>query len=344
MNIIKTLTQLCETPAVSGFEKQSATIAAELLAPYCDTITVDDFGNITALRKCGKKDAKQILLDAHFDQIGFVVTDVLEDGFLRFTQSGGVDPRMLLGCEVTILQGETPLYGIISCMPPHLLKAGEQDKAVPIHEMVIDTGLFDAKSKIQIGTPVVFAEKMCQLSEDSITGKCLDDRAGIVAILYALEKLQKETLQVDIGVSISVQEETTALGARIGTWQQQPEYAIAVDVGHAKTPDAPADKTFVYGGGVMIGMGPNLHTKLTKSLIKTAKAEGISYQQEVMEGHTGTNAWQMQVTACGTAMALLSIPLRYMHTPIESIKISDLESVSNLLYHFIRNFDGEVRL
>lgn len=343
MEMIETLTRLCETAAVSGFEHHGATIVAELLSPYCDSVEIDSFGNITGVRRCGKAGAKTVLLDAHLDQIGFIVTEVLEGGFLRFTESGGVDPRMLLGCEVTILADE-PLYGVIACMPPHLLRAGEQDKAVPIEEMLIDTGLLDAGSRIKVGTPVVFAEKVCQLSRDSITGKCLDDRAGIAAILQAMEMLRDETLQVDVAVQISVQEETTSLGAGIGTWRIRPDYAIAVDVGHAKTPDAPSGKTFEYGGGVMIGMGPNLHTRLTRALIKTARAEDIPYQQEVMEGHTGTNAWAMQVAAYGTAMGLLSIPLRYMHTPIESIKLSDLDTVSRLIYHFLRNFDGEVRL
>ncbi|MGE4548493.1 MAG: M42 family metallopeptidase [Intestinibacillus sp.] len=343
MDSVKALTQLCETAAVSGFEKHGATIVAELLTPYCDSVEIDAFGSVIGVRRCGKKDAKTILLDAHLDQIGFVVTEVLDDGFLRFAEVGGVDPRMLLGCEVTIL-AEEPLYGIISCMPPHLLKAGEQDKAVPIHEMLIDTGLIEAKSRIKIGTPAVFAEPMCQLSPGNITGKCLDDRAGIIAIVQAMEKLKAETLSVDVAVLISVQEETTSLGAGISTYRIRPDYAIAVDVSHAKTPDAPSEKTFEYGGGVLIGMGPNLNTRLTRALIKTARAEGISYQREVMEGHTGTNAWAMQIAAYGTAQALLSIPLRYMHTPIESICLSDLDAVSDLLHHYIRNFDGEVRV
>lgn len=339
---VQTLTRLCETAAVSGFEKHAATIAAELFTPYCDSVEIDTFGNITAVRRCGREGAKTVLLDAHLDQIGFIVTEVLDGGFLRFAEVGGVDPRMLLGCEVTVLADE-PLYGVIACMPPHLLKAGEQDNAVPVEKMLIDTGLTDAKSRIKVGTPVVFGENVCQLSGDSITGKCLDDRAGIIALAQALQRLKDERLAVDIAVLISTQEETTSLGAGIGTWRIRPEYAIAVDVGHAKTPDAPGDKTFEYGGGAMIGMGPNLHTALTRALLKTARAEQIPYQQEVMEGHTGTNAWVMQVAAYGTAQALLSIPLRYMHTPIESIKLADLNAVSDLLYYFLRDFDGEVR-
>lgn len=343
MEIEKVLTNLCSTAAVSGFEKQGAAIAAELFTPYCDNIAIDNFGNVTGVRYCGKKGAKTILLDAHLDQIGFLVTEVLDGGFLRFQEVGGVDPRMLLGCTVTIL-AEEPLYGVIACMPPHLLKAGEQDKAIEIQEMIIDTGLIEAKSRIPIGTAIMFAEPVYQLSPQTITGKCLDDRAGIVAIARAMEKLQNEELDIDVAILISAQEETTGLGAGIGTFRLRPEYAIAVDVSHANTPDAPADKTFAYGGGVMIGMGPNLHTNMTKALLKTAKAEGIAYQQEVMEGHTGTNAWAMQIAAYGTAQALLSIPLRYMHTPIESICLSDLESTADLLYHFIRNFNGEVHL
>lgn len=343
MNQIEVLTRLCETAAVSGFEHAGATVVADLLATFCDEVSIDAFGNVSARRLCGQESAPAVLLDAHFDQIGFLVTEVLDGGFVRFTEAGGVDPRMLLGCEVTLLTSP-PLYGIISCTPPHLQKAGEARKAVPMREMLIDTGLLDAKTRIKVGTPIIFAEPMCQLSKDSITGKSLDDRAGIMSILQTLEKLKEHTLAVDLYLQISVQEETTGLGAGIGMFRVQPQYAIAVDVGHAKTPDAPSDKTFDYGGGVMIGMGPNLHTPLTRALIKTAKAEGIAYQQEVMEGHTGTNAWAMQIAACGTAMALLSIPLRYMHTPIESVRLCDIDAVAELLFHFLRSFDGEVRL
>lgn len=343
MNLVDELTRLCETPGVTGFERPAAECAAELLRPFCDSVEIDAAGTVTGMRHCGKKGAKTVLLDAHIDQIGFLVTEVLDGGFLRFTTVGGVDPRMLLGCEVELLCSP-PRFGVISCTPPHLLKAGEQNKSVPVDEMLIDTGLLNAREAVPVGTPAVFAERMIQLEPGSITGKCLDDRAGVLAIVHAMEQLHDSPLAVDLAVQFSVQEEVTSLGAMTGAFRVRPDYAIAIDVSHAKTPDAPGDSTFNYGGGVMIGMGPNFHTPLTKALIRTAKAEGMDYQLEVMEGNTGTNAWEMQIAACGTAMALLSIPLRYMHTPIESIQLSDLESVSGLLYHFLRNFDGEVRL
>lgn len=335
------LTRLCETDGVTGFEGNASVLAKELLEPYCDSVEIDPFGSVIGKIACPNPNAKTISLDAHIDQIGFIVTEVLDDGFVRFAQVGGVDPRMLLGAEVTIL-ADQPVYGVIACMPPHLMKAGEQDKAVPIHKMVIDTGFADAREHVAIGMPVVFAENVCALSKDSITGKCLDDRAGFLAILEAVKRLDKSRLAVNVLVQASCHEETDSLGAISVTFRERPEYGIAVDVSHAKTPDAPSDETFEYGGGALIGMGPNLHRGLTKMLMKTARAEEIDYQIEVMEGNTGTNAWDMQVVRTGVAMALISIPLKYMHTPIETIHMDDLQSVSDLIYHFVQNFDGEV--
>lgn len=341
MNVVSVLTELCQLPAVTGFERAGAEAVSALLAPLVDEVRIDRVGSVIGVRRCGRENARTVLLDAHLDQIGFVVTEVLEGGFLRFAPVGGIDPRMLLGGEVEILT-EPPLYGVISCTPPHLMKPGEENKAVPIHEMLIDTGLLDARGCVKVGTPVVFRQKMVQLSKDSITGKCLDDRAGVASILYALEKLKNTELAVDLAVLISVQEETSSLGAIAGGYALRPDYAIAVDVTHAKSPDAPDE--LEYGGGVAIGLGPNLNTALSKALIRTARAEGMDYQLEVMEGFTGTNAWELQIAGTGAATALLSIPLRYMHTPIETIKLSDLESVGDLMYHFLRTFDGEVRL
>ncbi len=342
MQLTETLRTLCALPAVSGFEAHAAETVAELFRPYCDSVEVDRNGNVLGYKACGRKDAETIMLDAHLDQIGFVVTEVLDGGFLRFASVGGVDPRMLLAGEVTILADE-PQYGVVSCMPPHLLKAGEQDKAVPIDEMLIDTGLRDAKDKIKVGTPIIFAQQPIELFSGQYCSKCLDDRAGVAAILMAMEKLAKEEkLKCNIAVLISAQEEVTGMGAQTGAYAVQPAYAIAVDVTHGKTPDGPSDGVFELGSGVAVGVGPNLHRGLTNLLIKTAKANDIDYSLEVMEGNTGTNAWTMQIVGRGIATALLSIPEKYMHTPVEVIKLSDVEAVSELMVEFIRIFDGEV--
>ncbi len=341
MNQIEVLEKLCALPAVAGFEQSAAAEVAELLRPLVNKVDVDPFGTVTGVLVCPRPTAKTVLLDAHLDQIGFVVTEALEGGFLRFAPVGGVDPRMLLGCEVTILTA-TPLYGVIGCMPPHLLQAGESDKAVPIHEMVIDTGLMDAKARIPVGTPVVFRQTLTRLGKKAVSGKCLDDRAGVLAILQALEQLDRKKLGVHVVVLFSAQEEVTSLGARTGAFRLRPNYAIAVDVSHAKTPDASSDDTFAFGGGVMIGMGPNMNTRLTRALIRQARAEQIDYQIEVMEGNTGTNAWAIQIAAYGAAQAILSIPLKYMHTPIETVCLSDVDATADLLASFLQNLHREV--
>ncbi|WP_122789003.1 M42 family metallopeptidase [Intestinibacillus sp. Marseille-P6563] len=343
MNQIETLEKLCALPGVTGFEQSAARTVAEMLRPLVNKVDIDPFGTVTGILVCPRPKAKTVLLDAHLDQIGFIVTEVLEGGFLRFMPVGGVDPRMLLGCEVTILT-PTPLYGIVSCTPPHLMQPGDADKAVPIHEMLIDTGLLDAASRIPVGTPIVFRQPLVRLGKDAVSSKCLDDRAGVLAILQALKKIDRKKLGVHVAVMFSAQEEITSLGAMTGTFRLRPDYAIAVDVSHAKTPDAPADETFAFGGGVMIGMGPNMNTALTRALIRLARAEEIDYQIEVMEGDTGTNAWTMQIAACGTAQAILSIPLRYMHTPIETMHLSDLDATADLIASFVQHFDGEVSL
>ena len=337
------LYRLCCADGVTGFEGNAAATARELLAPYCDRTEIDANGSVLGWLSCGKPDAKTVLLDAHLDQIGFMVTDVLDGGFLRFTQVGGVDPRMLLGAEVTILS-DPPRYGVVSCMPPHLLKAGEQNKAVPIDQMAIDTGLLDAKSRIRVGTPIVFAQQPIKLAGGQLCSKCLDDRAGVAAILLAMEQLHaaKDKLKCTVAVLISTQEEVTELGAQTGAFTVQPEYAIAVDVTHGRTSDGPSDGVFDLGSGVAVGMGPNLHRGFTKALIKTAKANDIDYTLEIMEGNTGTNAWTMQIVGRGIAMGLLSITEKYMHTPVEVVELSDVQAVADLMAEFLREFDGEV--
>lgn len=342
VEIKELLDALCAADGVSGFESQAAQAAADALRPYCDEVRVDAFETVYAVRRCPRAEAPTVLLDAHIDQVGFVVTEILDGGFVRFAPVGGIDPRMLLGAEVTLL-GETPLFGVISCVPPHLLKTGESDQSVPLSDMVIDTGFTQAGAHVAVGTPVVYRAPLCSLGGDFVTSRSLDDRAGLAAIIHALSRLQPEKLRVHVAVIASCREEIGAIGAGLAAFDMQPEYGIAVDVGHGKTPDAAdAINTFDMGGGTMIGMGPNLHPGLTRLLLHTARAHGIPHHLEVMEGDSGTNAWTMQVAGQGVAMGLLSIPLRYMHTAAETVCLRDIRTVSDLLTAFLHSWNGEV--
>lgn len=330
--------KIANIPGVSGFEQSLAFELKNILKDKCDDVYIDKLNNVIGIKKSKNTCAKTVLLDAHIDQIGFIVTEILENGFLRFAAVGGIDHRMLLGLEVDILSDEI-IRGIISCTPPHLIEADKVKDAILIKDMLIDTGL--KNHNITIGTPIVFAQEVYNIDDSSITGKCLDDRAGCSIILKLANDLTEVELPFNLVYMLSSTEETSGAGARVGTYSIYPDLGIVIDVTHGKTPDAPSDKTFEFGGGVMIGMGPNLDKSITRQFIKLAKANDIKYGIEVMEGSTGTNAWTMQIVKSGVPVVLLSIPLRYMHTPIETIKLSDLQATYDLIYKFLtEDYDG----
>lgn len=331
--------KIANIPGVSGFEKDFALELKNIMMDNADEVYIDNLYNVIALKKSRDINAKTVLLDAHIDQIGFIVTEILQGGFLSFTAIGGVDPRMLLGLEVDILSSGGKIRGIISLTPPHLISSDKADESILIKDMMIDTGL--RNHNIQIGTPIIFADEVYNIDNSSITGKCLDDRVGCTLIIKLAQALKEIELPFNLVYMLSATEETGGAGARVGTYKINPEIAIVMDVTHGHTPDAPKDKTFEFGGGCMIGMGPNLDKALTNEFIKTAEVNDIKYGIEVMEGSTGTNAWAMQIVCSGVPVALLSIPLRYMHTPIETVKLSDMQATYDLIYKFLTEvYDG----
>ena len=341
MDIKEVIKTLSAVPGPSGFEQEAAAVCSALLEPYMDSVYIDRLGNVIGERRCGKKNAKSLLLDAHIDQIGLIVTGH-DKGFLRFYTLGGVDPRMLPGRELTILT-DPPVYGLVSCLPPHVQSREEMDKSTALKDMVIDVGMDEetAKKTIPIGTPAIFAGQVLELSEQVLSGKAFDDRVCFATLLYALSKLGNKPLDVDLFVLGSVQEEVGTRGAITGSFSVAPDYCVAVDVTHGATPDAQKEKTLAFGGGTVIGKGPNCSRGITNRLIETAKKRNIKYQIEVMEGHSGTNAWPIQVSREGVATAVLSVPLKYMHSPIETISLFDVEATADLLAAFLSEFTGE---
>ena len=341
MDSLHTLEALCAQNAPSGFEGPAARTAAGLLAPLMDQVTVDRMGNVIGVRRCGKEGAKRLLLDAHLDEIGLIVTGV-EDGFLRFQTIGGVDPRMLPDREVTVLT-EPPLFGVVACLPPHVQKKGDENRSVPIDELFVDIGMDQetAEKTVPIGTPMVFRGGCFPLSHGKICGKAMDDRSCFTALVRCAELLRGEVLDVDLYIMGSTREEISGAGALCATFALEPDCCVAVDVTHGATPDAPKDKCFTLGGGPAIGVGPNMTSWMTRLLCSRAEAVGIPYDLEVMGGHTGTNAWEMQICREGVATAVVSLPLRYMHSPIEVLDSGDLEQTARLLASFVRALGKE---
>lgn len=341
MNYDNVLGRLCAAGAPSGFEGPAAQVAAELLRPLMDEVTVDRMGNVVGVRRCGRETAKKLLLDAHLDEIGFLITGH-EEGFLRFAPLGGVDPRMLPDRELNILT-EPPVLGVVACMPPHIQTREDMDKSQPIKDLFIDVGLSqeEAEQKIPVGTPAVYRTGCSPLGADLLRGKSLDDRACYAILLDAAERLVGEELDVDLYVLGSTQEETHSTGAITAAYGIVPDLCVAVDVTHGDSPDASKDKTFQLGGGPVIGVGPNCTRWLSKRLENKAKELDMDCQIEVMAGQSGTNGWPLQISREGIATAVLSLPLRYMHTPIETASKADMRDTAKLLAAFVLGIGKE---
>ena len=341
MNYPDTLGRLCAISAPSGFESPAVKAAAELLRPLVDEVSVTRMDSVVGIRRCGKPNAKRLLLDAHLDEIGLIITSI-EEGFLRFAALGGVDPRMLPDREVRILT-EPPMLGVIACLPPHVQSDEDMDKSQPIRELCIDVGLSqeEAKRCIPIGTPATYWGGCTPLGEELLCGKALDDRSCFCVLLDTLEQLKGEELGVDLYVLGSTQEETHCTGAITAAYEIAPELCVAVDVTHGDSPDAPKGETFKLGGGPVVGVGPNCVRSLSERFKTLAREEDIPFQIEVLPGHSGTNAWPVQISREGVATAVLSVPLRYMHTPVETVHRGDLKNTARLLAAFVRSLGKE---
>jgi len=343
LDLFETLQRLCRQAAPTGFEGAVVQTAKALLEPLMDEVTMDRLGSVIGVRRCGKPGAKRLLLDAHLDEIGFIVTGI-DDGFLRFAPLGGVDPRLLPDQEMSVLTQDGPLFGVVACLPPHVQSAKEHDKAVPIADLRIDIGMSreEAERAVPVGTPVSYRGSCFPLQNGQICGKSLDDRACFVVLLRTAELLLGTALDVDLYIIGSVREETSGAGAVTCVNAVMPDWCVAVDVTFARTPDLSEEKTpcQLYGGPA-IGMGPNMTWSLTERMTAEAKALGIPHQFEVMERGSGTNGEEMQICLEGIPTSVISLPLKYMHTPVEVVAQEDMEHTAKLLAAFVEHLGKE---
>ncbi|MBR5708742.1 MAG: M42 family peptidase [Oscillospiraceae bacterium] len=335
MDLKEKIFELTAVDAPAGSETAAAEKIAAMLYRCTDEMRVDPVGNVLAVKRSNKPDAPVMLIDAHMDEVGFIVTGQ-EEGFLKFSAIGGVDPRMLPAREVNIMS-DPPLYGVIACLPPHVLTAEEREKAVEIKNLYIDAGLTaeEAERLVPPGTPGTFRGEACMLGDGQICSKALDDRSCVAIMIEVAERLKKEELSMDVVYMASVQAELGCRGAVAGAFSAAPDWCIALDVTHAETPDEHGKGVMKLGGGAAIGIGPNMDRKMTAQLRETAAKNGLASQLEVMSGHTGTDAWPIQVSREGVRTAVVSLPLKYMHSPVEVIKLSDAENIADLVTAFI---------
>lgn len=336
MDLKKTIMSLADAYGVSGDENCAAELALGYLKEFTDDCYIKNnsvFGNF-GTREQGKP---HVLIDAHIDQIGFVVTYITDDGFLKIANCGGIDRRLLLAQQVVVL-GKEAVKGVICSIPPHLAKKGDDGKVPEFSEISIDVGMTkeQAEKVISLGDKVVFLQKSAELLGDRITGAALDDRCGVACLLRAAELLKNERLNCSYTLMFSSQEELGERGAKTGVYDIDPDIAIAVDVSFALTSDDSELKCGKMGGGCMIGFSPVLDRELSKTMVSVAEKNNLSFQREIMNGETGTNADRFSVNGSGVKAVTLSIPLKYMHTPVEVISLADVENTAQLIAAYIK--------
>ncbi|UOF89720.1 M42 family peptidase [Fodinisporobacter ferrooxydans] len=338
------LRELIETASPSGHEGNIAKRIMAELQRFTSDVRQDALGNVIACIRgsSSSEDMRKpkVLLAAHMDEIGLMVSKIETGGFLRVTQLGGFDPRTLLGQEV-VVHGKRQFSGVIGSKPPHLSAQKEREQAILLTDVFIDLGVSEAlvRECVAIGDLVTIARQAVPLLGDRMAGKSLDNRSSIVAVLECLQELQRLQVQADVYAVATVQEEVTMVGAFAGTFGIRPDLGIAVDVCHAAMPGVAKDLTAELHGGPAIAFGPNIHGKVFRRLIDTAQKQRIPFQIRTTQGPTPTDARAIQITAEGHATGLVSIPLRYMHTSVEVIDYRDVQLAGVLLASFIASCD-----
>ncbi len=338
MEILKILNILCAQKAVSGCEKNLLSTITKIL-PSTLSANADNIGNIHIKGGEGKN---KILLDAHCDQIGFIVTGFCDNGFLKVSAIGGIDVRTLLGAQVEVF-GKEKLIGVFSSVPPHLQKDGDSKKFPALEELAVDIGysLDKAKELVSLGDIAIVENDAFMLSENKFCASALDNKAGCAVMLSVMDRLFREdTLKnTCVELVLTSQEEVGLRGAKAVDIKGFDE-AISIDVSFGAYPGASEENTGVLGKGPMLGHSPFLSKRITKDLENLAENLNIPLQHEIMGEGTGTNADALSLSSDIEA-ALISIPLRNMHSQVEIADIRDLEACATLIENYIREADAK---
>ena len=340
------LKQLLETPSPTGYEVPVADVVRERLSGTADEIRTDVMGSVHALLK-GNADGPSLMLAAHMDEIGLMVTYISDDGYLSVAAIGGVDAAILPGLRVDVHTDAGTLRGVVGRKPIHLIKADERKNVTPIDQLVIDLGMPGKKVKelVRIGDAITFGVGYERFGKHMAVSRAFDDKVGVWVAVRVLEKLAKVGRAAgDFIATATVQEEIGTRGATTSAYGVNPDVAIAFDVTHA-TDYHGIDKTkhgdFVCGGGPVIARGPNINPLVYERLVAAAEKEGIPYQIEAEPSVTGTDARAIQVARGGIPCGLVSVPLRYMHTPTEVVCLKDLQATVDLLVRFALDLEED---
>lgn len=344
LSMEKLLLELAAAPGVAGSEEAAVTAASRYLSFYTDEVKGDRFGNLIASKKGERRKGEKAIslaLMAHIDEIGLMAAKIEPEGFLRFTVVGGIDPRTLMG-QTVMVHGKKPLPGVIGALAPHLLTASENQKVLKTEELFIDTGFSreQVEQQVKVGDFISLDQQPLVLEGGAcLTGKALDNRAGVACMILCARELYNYRHQADIYYVATRQEEVGLRGAITASYGLYPDLALVVDVTHGQAPGLSGPKVHKLGQGTTVAMGPNIHPSICKRLQELARDYHIPFQLEPLPGHSGTDAWAVQVSREGIPTGLVSIPLRYMHSAVELVHLDDLKNTALLLACFGRSLE-----
>jgi len=340
------LKRIVDTPGPSGYEQAVQRVYREEVSRYADDVRTDVMGNVIAVRN--PEGRPRIMLAGHADEIGFQVRYINEDGMLYFGTIGGHDAVVAVGQRVYVHTASGPVLGVLGRKAIHLLDQDERNKMPKLTDLWIDIGAKDkkeAEALVAIGDCVTYAQELQRLQGDVCAARSFDNKMGVFVVAEALRLLSGTNLRAAVFAVSTVQEEVGLRGARTSAFGIDPLIGLATDVGHAM--DFPgADKKkegdFQLGGGPIIARGANINPKVFDLLAQTAREMEIAYQIEASPGGTGTDANAMQIARAGMATGLISVPLRYMHTPNEVMDLNDIENAARLMAGFCERVTPEM--
>ncbi len=334
--------KLANAQGISGYEEPVRKIVVEEFSRYTDQVHVNKLGSVVGWKRGrGAEPRRRIMLATHMDEIGLMVAGI-EKGFLRLSRVGGTDLRILPGQLITV-HGRQDLPGVIGFRPPHVTPPEQRDQVVPLEEMFADVGLPAARVEklVRVGDPVSFGSQATELKGGRLAGKAMDNRVAIASVLVCLEALTSRPPEWDVLAVATVQEEVRLVGASTSAYELNPDVAIAIDVTFGAQNGVAETLTHEMDKGPVIGLGPNVHPRIAQGLKDAAKRLEMDYQLEPLPGHSGTDGWAIQIAREGIPTGILSVPVRYMHTPVETVVVKDVERVGRLLAEFICGLDQE---
>lgn len=337
--------KLSDVQGISGFEEDVAKIIEDELKNCTDNIETDALGNIIAFKK-GKKNAPKVMLASHMDEIGLMVKYVDDNGFIGFSKVGGINDQMLLNQTVYIQTNDKKVYGVIGSKPPHVTKPEERKKVTAHTDMFIDIGAKDkeeALEMISIGDPIIFNHTYAELPNNLITGKALDNRIGCLIMIEVMKRIKTDANVYGVG---TVQEEVGLKGAKTSAFKINPDIALALDVtlsgDHPGIKESEAPVVIGKGPAVILsdasGRGIITPPKVKNWLIDTSKKHDLKIQLEVSEGGT-TDATAIHLTREGIPTGVVSVPTRYIHSPVSVASLEDIEATIDLLVNAINDLE-----